>query len=133
MFRSTRPEKHGAAGFTLIEALAALAVMGAGLAAIGSLTSSNSRVGLYTEQHLAGIEATRKIITGMPGRDALPFGRLTGALDSYGWRVESTPLAMSPRADDAGWAPQSIALSVRLPSGATVTVDMVRLRKLSSK
>ena len=34
------PEASGIAGFTLIEALAALAVMGAGLAAIGSLGNS---------------------------------------------------------------------------------------------
>ena len=55
MCRSARPELNGAAGFTLLEALAALAVMGAGLAAIGTLANSSLRTDLYTERHLAEI------------------------------------------------------------------------------
>jgi general secretion pathway protein I len=133
LFRSARPEENGAAGFTLIEALAALSVMGAGLAAVGSLASSNLRAGLYTGQHLAEIESARKFITGMPGRDALPFGHLNGALDTYSWLIDSTPVSGSPVTGETGWAPQNISLSVRSPSGATVQIDMIRLRRLPSK
>ena len=50
--RSPRPELSRTAGFTLLEALVALAVMGAGLAAIGALANSSLHVGLYTERHL---------------------------------------------------------------------------------
>ena len=77
MCRPANPEERGIAGFTLIEALAALAVMGAGLAAIGALANSSVRAGLYAERHLAEIETARKIIAGMPSRDALPVGRLS--------------------------------------------------------
>ena len=53
--------------------------MGAGLAAIGTLASSSLRAGLYTERHLAEIETARKVMAGMPSREALPIGRLTGS------------------------------------------------------
>jgi general secretion pathway protein I len=121
------------AGFTLVEALVALAILVTGLAAVGELAGSNLRAGVHTEQHLAGVEILRKVISGMPGRDALPFGNLSGALDSYAWRIESTPVEGLPPNGDVGWAPQRIALSVRSLSGAMVEVDMIRLRRLSSK
>ena len=133
MFPFTRPERMGAAGFTLIEALVALAVLAGGLAAVGQLAGANLHAGLRTEQHIAEVETARKIMTGMPARDALPFGNLTGALDSYAWRIEATAVGGSPNSDEMGWAPQNIALLVRSPSGATVEVDMIRLRKLSPK
>jgi general secretion pathway protein I len=132
LFRSTRPEDDGAAGFTLIEALAALCVMGAGLAAVGSLASANLRATLHTEQHLAGVESARKVITGLPGRDALPFGRLNGALDAQAWRIESSRVEGASEAV-TGWEPQNISLSVLSPMGATVQIDMIRLRRLPRK
>ena len=133
MFRSARPEEEGDAGFTLIEALAALSVIGAGLAAVGSLANANLRATLHSEQHLAGIESARKVITGLPGRDALPFGHLTGALDAQAWRIDSTPVAGSPETSGTSWAPQNISLSLRSSTGATVQVDMIRLRRLPQK
>ena len=77
MCRPANPEERGIAGFTLIEALAALAVMGAGLAAIGTLASSSLRAGLYAERHLAEIETARKIIAGMPAEVIIPTGERT--------------------------------------------------------
>jgi general secretion pathway protein I len=131
LFRSAKHEEDGDAGFTLIEALVALSVIGAGLAAVGSLASSNFRATLYSEQHLAGVEGARKVITGLPGRDALPFGHLNGALDAQPWRIDSTPVAGSPEV--SGWAPQNISLSMRSQTGATVQIDMIRLRRLPPK
>ena len=133
MNRSANPERRETAGFTLIEALAALAVMGAGLAAIGALANSSLRSEVYAERHLAEIETARKIIAGMPNRGALSVGRLTGFLDAHAWRIDSAPLGEAAPSGDTFWAPLRIALSVRSPSGATVEVDMIRLRKLTTK
>jgi len=108
----------------------ALAVTGAGLAAIGALANSSLRATLYTERHLAEIETARKIIAGMPGRDALPFGRLTGSLDAHEWRIDSAPVSTAgAKSGETSWTPQSIALLVRSPSGATIEIDTIRLRK----
>jgi general secretion pathway protein I len=131
--RSANPERRETAGFTLIEALAALAVMGAGLASIGALANSSMRSEIYAERHLAEIETARKIIAGMPNRGALSVGRLTGFLDAHAWRIDSAPLGEAAPSGDTYWAPLGIALLVRSPSGATVKVDMIRLRKLTTK
>ena len=133
MCRSARPELNGAVGFTLLEALAALAVMGAGLAAIGTLANSSLRTDLYTERHLAEIESARKIVAGMPGRDALPYGRLTGSVDAHEWRIDSAPVSTTAASGETSWTPQSIALLVRSPFGATIEIDTIRLRKRAAK
>jgi len=131
--RSPRLELSGTAGFTLLEALIALAVMGAGLAAIGTLANSSLHVGLYTERHLAEIESARKIIAGMPARNALPYGRLTGSVDAHEWRIDSAPVSTTPATGETSWTPQSIALLVRSPFGATIEIDTIRLRKQAAK
>jgi len=131
--RPANPERRGTAGFTLIEALVALAVMGAGLAAIGSLASSSLRASLYAERHLAEIETARKIIAGMPSREALPVGRLTGALDAHDWRIDSTLIGAGAAVGDSLWTPQRIEVLVRSPSGAMLKIDTIRLRRQAAK
>ena len=133
MCQPANPDRRGTAGFTLIEALAALAVMGAGLAAIGPLASSSLRAGLYAERHLAEIETARKIMAGMPSREALPVGRLTGALDAHDWRIDSTLIGAPALVGDAIWTPQRIEVLVRSPSGAMLKIDTVRLRRQPTK
>jgi general secretion pathway protein I len=133
LWRPANPEGRGIDGFTLIEALAALAVMGAGLAAIGALANSSVRAGLYAERHLAEIETARKIIAGMPSRDALPVGRLTGALDAHDWRIDSTLIGAPAAAGDTLWTPQRIQVSIQSPSGAILKIDTIRLRRQAKK
>jgi general secretion pathway protein I len=131
--RPANPEERGIAGFTLIEALAALAVMGAGLAATGTLASSSMRAGLYAERHLADIETTRKVIAGMPSREALPVGSLTGLLDAHAWRIDSTLIEAPAVVGDTLWTPQRIQVSVQSRSGAILKIDTIRLRKQAKK
>jgi general secretion pathway protein I len=133
LWRPANPEGRGIDGFTLIEALAALAVMGAGLAAIGALANSSVRAGLYAERHLAEIETARKIIAGMPSRDALPVGRLTGALDAHDWRIDSTLIGAPAAAGDTLWTPQRIEVSIQSLSGAILKIDTIRLRRQAKK
>jgi general secretion pathway protein I len=133
LWRPANPEGRGIDGFTLIEALAALAVMGAGLAAIGALANSSVRAGLYAERHLAEIETARRIIAGMPSRDALPVGRLTGALDAHDWRIDSTLIGAPAAAGDTLWTPQRIEVSIQSPSGAILKIDTIRLRRQAKK
>ena len=133
MCRPANPDGRGTAGFTLIEALAALAVMGAGLAAIGPLVSSSLRAGLYAERHLAEIETARKVMAGMPSREALPVGSLTGVLDAHDWRIDSTLIGAPAVVGDTLWVPQRIEVSIRSPSGAIVKVDTIRLRGQAAK
>jgi len=125
--QSASPET---AGFTLIEAVVALGVVAAGVAAIGLLASSNLRATLHAERRVADIEAARMILTGLPGRKALPFGRFDGSLDGHDWRINSTAVAAASSAHgQSPWTPQGVALLVRSPYGATIEVDTIRLRR----
>jgi general secretion pathway protein I len=129
--RSTNPRERRSAGFTLVEALAALAVMAVSMAAIGELANASMRSGLYVERHLAEIETARKIIAGMPSRQDLPDGSLAGVLDSHRWRIDAAPFPNALVAPNAPskWHPQFVALSVLAPNGAVVEIDTIRLRE----
>jgi general secretion pathway protein I len=119
--------------FTLLEVLAALAIIMAGLAAIGALEYATLRSTLHAEQHLAQISAARRIMASLPTRKALPFGRLTGVLDGNRWRADSTRVAAEDSTRDAAWIPQGIVLLVRSPSGSTIEIDTIRLRRQRTK
>lgn len=135
MCRSARRSESGAGGFTLIEALVALAVASAGIAAIGLLLFSSSRSNLNAERHIALIAAAQKIVTGLPARDELADGELDGVLDNHQWRVEAGPFAGASAAPVNGsiWEPQRIGLRVRSPGGGVVDLDTVRLRKRAAQ
>jgi general secretion pathway protein I len=133
LWRRANPERRGTAGFTLIEALAALAVMGAGLAAIGTLASSSLRASLYTERHLAEVETARKVLAGMPSREALAVGSLSGVLDAHDWRIDSALIGTPAVVGHALYTPQRIEVMVRSPSGAIMKIDTIRLRRQAAK
>lgn len=129
MWRSERPEPTTTAGFTLVEALAALAVLMVTLAAIGALANASVRSSVHAERHLAQIAAARTILSGLPGRNDLPFGRLTGVLDGYTWRADVSAIATTDSGRSSEWVPQGVTLLMRSPSGAVMEVDTIRLRR----
>lgn len=135
MSRPTNPSPAGAAGFTLVEALAALTVMAIAMTAIGALANSSMHASLYVGRHLAEIETARKIIAGMPSRKDLAEASLTGILDNHQWRIDSAPFpnTLVPPGAPTVWEPQRLALRVLSPSGATVEIDTVRLKKRAAQ
>jgi type II secretory pathway component PulJ len=54
-------------GFTLVESLVALAVVMILLSAIGALSASSQRAGLYVERHVADVEKVQQVLAGLPG------------------------------------------------------------------
>lgn len=134
MSRSARPSAIRTAGFTLIEALAALAVASTGIAGISSLSFSGLRSGMAVERHIALRGVAEKIVTGLPDREDLADGDLTGATDNYQWRVEAGPFgAFSAPVGGTVWSPQRIGLHVRAPDRAVFEIDTVRLRKRATQ
>lgn len=131
MSRPTSLSLPRTAGFTLVEALAALTVMAIAMTAIGALANSSMHASLYVGRHLAEIETARKIMAGMPSRSDLTAESLTGILDNHQWRIDSAPFAnaLVPPGAPVLWEPQRIALRVLSPSGAVVEIDTIRLRK----
>ena len=133
MWRTKRASRSRSAGFTLVEALAALAILLAGLAAVGALTHVSLRSSLDAERRLALVSAAQDILAGLPPRNALPFGRSTGVLDDHAWRIDTSRLATTEARQSAQWVPQGVALLVRSPSGAVMEIDTIRLRRSQAK
>jgi general secretion pathway protein I len=130
--RSARCERRQAAGgFTLVEVLVALAVIAVLLASIGSLIAGSVRGARSIDQHLALVEIARAIETGLPSRNELKVGRLSGEVSGHRWNVDVTPFIannVDPRLPTP-WVPQALVITVRSPEGAMLLVNTVRLRR----
>jgi general secretion pathway protein I len=133
VFRFDRIEmrSRSRAGFTLIEALVALAVVAASLSAIGALVATSLHGVRSIEERLAFRETLRAIVTSLPARRDLDARSGSGELAGYRWRAEIAPLTagfVEPQAPTV-WEPESIAISVRGPSGQVVRINTIRLRR----
>jgi general secretion pathway protein I len=133
-FERLGEDQDSSAGFTLIEALVALAVAAISLAAIGLLVAGNIRGSGRIEQHLGLVETLRAIETGLPDRTSLSAGTLTGEMHDQAWSVDIAPFPgdyVNPRATQF-WIPQTIAIKVQSPSGAVLQIETIRLGRRTS-
>jgi general secretion pathway protein I len=121
------------AGFTLIEVVVTLAVIAAVLVPIGSLVGVSVRGTQALENHLALIEAARTVATGLPGRDSLKPGTLTGQTAGQNWRVDVRPFSGVLDAQTPSiWQPLTVSIAVQTPGGTNIRITTVRLRRGSS-
>jgi general secretion pathway protein I len=119
------------AGFTLIEVLVALAVVAVSLTAIGSLVATNASGTRALDQRLALVETARAILTGLPDRDQIVRGSLSGEYNHHHWQADTVPFAadfIDPNRP-APWTPEAIVVRVKSPSGQMLRIDTVRLRR----
>lgn len=132
MSRSSELEKASPeGGFTLIEALVALAVVAISLATIGALVGSNIRATQALDRRLALVETARAILTGLPGREQLKPGNVSSDFGDHRYRLDVMPFVgdfVDPRLATP-WIPEAVVLRVQSPSGRILRVDTVRLRR----
>jgi general secretion pathway protein I len=124
-------DRNGEAGFTLVEALVALALLAVMLTAMGSLVAS-AAIGTRTlEQHVALVETARLVAASVPRRNELSSGVMDGEVLGYHWRADVSPFFGEGGAPvpDSPWIPQSVLVRVQAPSGAILTIETVRLQK----
>jgi general secretion pathway protein I len=122
---------HHEAGFTLIEALVALAVVAVSVTAIGSVVATNIRGTRALGERLALVETTRAILADMPDREHLVAGNLLGEYAGHRWRVDVAPF-MNDLVDPnrpGPWTPHAVVVNVRSPSGRLLRIDTVRLHR----
>jgi general secretion pathway protein I len=130
--RSTNlKSRRNEAGFTLIEALVALAVVAVSLTAIGSLVATNIRGTRALGDRLTLVETTRAILTDLPDREHLVSGSLRGEFADHRWQVDVVPFVadvVDPQRSGP-WMPQAVVVNVRSPTGRVLRIDTVRLHR----
>jgi general secretion pathway protein I len=130
LFRATSPTNGRAAGFTLIEALIALAIVAVSIVAIGSVMSTNVRGVRSLEQHVTLMQTLRSVMAAdVPPRSQMAFGTLSGRSNGHQWRVAVGPMGeeWSGSGEDGAWIPALVRIQVRSPTGAVMDVRTVRL------
>lgn len=129
MSRRISSRHHSEAGFTMIEAVVALALVSIVLAAIGSLVARNVRGAQQLEQHTALMQTARLIASRLPqGGQPLPT-ELAGREAGYRWQMRISPFVDDETAvADSPFIPRRIELRVQSPTGAIVSLETVRLQ-----
>ena len=118
----------GAAGFTLIEALVALAIIAAVLGTIGSVVATSVKGTRSIDQRLALAGTAETLLADLPARNMLKPGRQSGELAGSRWRVDITPMNVSggnPATDR--FVPMAINLRLQRADGSALQVTTVRL------
>src|SRR5947209_4454352 len=102
----------GVEGFTLIEAVIALAIVAVSLSSIGALIAITVRGTRSIEQHLVRVETIRAIAAALPDRDKLVQGVSSGEFADHLWRLEVSPFLASNTEASAQipWIPQLVIL-----------------------
>jgi len=130
----SRAAKHrsegSSAGFTIIEALVALAVVAVTIVAIGSVMASTARGTRQMENHVALVQAANNIVwLELPNRTDAFAPVLQGRTMDHNWRTEFEPMAVDPPAAEAPWLPFKVRIEVQSPAGSVVSLETVRLFK----
>jgi general secretion pathway protein I len=117
----------GQKGFTLIEALVALAIIAAVLSSIGAVIGTTVKGTRSIDQRLALSGAAETVLAALPARNALKPGRQSGELAGHRWRLDVAPL--NAAADDAQgrFVPLAINMRMQAPGGPAIQVTTVRL------
>jgi general secretion pathway protein I len=130
------PTDRPQAGFTLIEALVALAIAAISLVAIGQLMSTNFRGVGMLENHVALVQTAQTVLaTEVPPRGALVPGTLTGRSGNARWQIDIGPVGGDWIVDkaDVNWIPELVKVQVRGPAGGSITLETVRLMRRPSQ
>jgi general secretion pathway protein I len=127
---SRRSCSDGVAGFTLIEALVALAIIAAVLSSIGAVIATMVKGTRSIEQRLALTGAAETLLAELPARNLLKPGRQSGELAGHRWRIDVSPMNIA----DAGAAPQdqhfvplAVVMRLQAPGGPAIQFTTVRL------
>jgi general secretion pathway protein I len=119
-----------AAGFTLIEALVALAIVAAVLGSIGTVIATAVKGTRGIDQRLALSGAAENLLAALPARTLLKPGRQSGDLAGHRWRIDVSRMNV-PVASDAPqtgrFVPLAVSMRLQAPGGPATQITTVRL------
>jgi general secretion pathway protein I len=125
---SRRSCSDGAAGFTLIEALVALAIIAIVLGTIGSVIAVTTKGTRSIDQHVALASTAQTLLADLPARGLLKPGRQSGQLAGSRWRVDIAPMNVAggdPATDR--FVPLAVNLRLQRADGSAIQVTTVKL------
>jgi general secretion pathway protein I len=125
---SRRSCSDGAAGFTLIEALVALAIIAVVLGTIGSVIATTAKGTRSIDQHMALSGTAERLLADLPARGLLKPGRQSGELAGSRWRIDVTPMNVAggnPAGDR--FVPLAVNLRLQRADGAAIQITTVKL------
>jgi general secretion pathway protein I len=118
------------AGFTIIEALVALAVVAISLVAIGSLMGSSARGTRQLEQHVALVQAAYNALwLSFPLRAPPSSSTESGRSTEQAWRADLEPFAIDfgTPTGEVHWVPRKVKMRVQSGSGTIIDLETIRL------
>jgi general secretion pathway protein I len=120
----------GTRGFTLIEALVALAIVAAVLGSIGTVIATTVKGTRGIDQRLELSGTAESLLAALPARTLLKPGRQSGELAGHRWRIDVSPMNV-PVASDAPqtgrFVPLAVTMRLQAPGGPAMQVTTVRL------
>jgi general secretion pathway protein I len=120
----------GTRGFTLIEALVALAIVAAVLGSIGGVIATSVKGTRGIDQRLALGGTAESLLAALPARTLLKPGRQSGELAGHRWRIDVSPMnvAVATDAPQTGrFVPLAVTMRLQSPGGPAMQVTTVRL------
>jgi general secretion pathway protein I len=120
----------GAAGFTLIEALVALAIVAAVLGSIGTVIATTVKGTRGIDQRLALGGTAETLLAALPARTLLKPGRQTGETTGHRWRIDVSPMNVpvtSEAPQTQRFVPLAVTMRLQAPGGPAMQVTTVRL------
>ena len=120
----------GEAGFTLIEALVALAIVAAVLGSIGAVIATTVKGTRGIDQRLALGGTAETLLAALPARTLLKPGRQSGETAGHRWRIDVSPMNVAVSTDappTQRFVPLAVTLRLQAPGGPAMQVTTVRL------
>ncbi len=127
---SRKISSRGVAGFTLIEALVALAIVAAVLSSIGTVIATTVRGTRSIDRRLALTGAAESLLAALPARDLLKPGRQSGELSGHRWRIDVAPMRQADVSDapqTQNFVPLAVDMWLEAPDGPALQFTTVRL------
>jgi prepilin-type N-terminal cleavage/methylation domain-containing protein len=127
--RSHRDGGNGQAGFTLLEALVALALVLAFAAVLGPHLSQARRIMAHADGRVAAQVLLRSLLDAPFDRSGLVNAPRDGETGGLRWRIVSEPVvgAAPGTPDRSNWLAFRVMASVAWGSGQVITAETIRL------
>jgi prepilin-type N-terminal cleavage/methylation domain-containing protein len=119
----------GQAGFTLLEALVALALILAFAAVLGPHLSQARRIMAHADGRVAAQVLLRTLLDAPFDRSTLPNASREGETGGLRWRIVATPMVVADTSDKANWSAFHLTASVAWADGQSVGAETIRLGK----